>query len=36
MNKGKSLTSSLITIACFILGKVYLIPELTEDDMTVI
>jgi len=36
MNKGKSLTSSLITIACFILGKVYCKQELTEDDMPVV
>jgi len=35
MNKGKSLTSSLITTACN-LGKVYCKQELTEDDMPVV
>ena len=30
-NKGKSSLTSLV--ACFILGKVYCKPELTEDDI---
>jgi hypothetical protein len=33
-NKGKSSITSLV--ACFILGKVYCKPELTEDDMPVV
>ena len=33
-NKGKSSLTSLV--ACFILGKVYYKPELTEDDTPVV